>query len=59
MWRNYLQNGHQAINQYKNALSLGYTKSIGEIYQTAGIRFDFSEAWIAELSTFVQAQMKA
>ncbi len=59
MWRNYLQNGHQAINQYKNALSLGYTKSIGEIYQTAGIKFDFSEAWIAELSTFVQAQMKA
>ncbi len=57
MWRNYLQNGHQAIEQYKNALSLGYTKSIGEIYQTAGIKFDFSEAWISELSGFVKTQM--
>jgi oligoendopeptidase F len=59
MWRNYLQNGQQAINQYKSALSLGYTKSIGEIYHTAGIKFDFSEGWIAELSQFVKAQMKA
>jgi oligoendopeptidase F len=58
IWRNYLQNGNWAIEQYKNALRLGYTKSIGEIYHTAGIRFDFSDAWIAELSNFVQAQMK-
>lgn len=59
MWRNYLQNGNKAINQYKAALSLGYTKSIGKIYETAGIKFDFSEAWISELSNFVKAQMKA
>ncbi len=57
MWRNYLQNGNEAIEQYKNALSLGYTKSIGEIYETAGIKFDFSEAWISELSGFVKTQM--
>lgn len=57
IWRNYLQNGNEAIEQYKNALSLGYTKSIGEIYETAGIKFDFSEAWISELSGFVKTQM--
>jgi oligoendopeptidase F len=57
IWRNYLQHGNKAIEQYKNALSLGYTKSIGEIYQKAGIKFDFSEAWISELSGFVKAQM--
>jgi oligoendopeptidase F len=57
IWRNYLQNGNKAIHQYKDALRLGYTKSIGEIYQTAGIKFDFSEAWISELSGFVKAQM--
>lgn len=57
IWRNYLQNGSKAIEQYKQALSLGYTKSIGEIYETAGIKFDFSEAWISELSGFVKAQM--
>jgi len=59
MWRNYLQNENKAIAQYKAALSLGYTKSIGKIYETAGIKFDFSEAWISELSNFVKAQMKA
>lgn len=58
MWRNYLQNGNKAIEQYKQALSLGYTKSIGDIYKTAGIKFDFSEKWIEELSNFVKAQMK-
>ena len=58
MWRNYLQNGTKAIEQYKRALSLGYTKSISEIYKTAGIKFDFSEAWISELSEFVKTQMK-
>ncbi|HRG60100.1 MAG TPA: M3 family oligoendopeptidase [Bacteroidia bacterium] len=57
IWRNYLQNGNKAIEQYKQALSLGYTKSIGEIYNTAGIKFDFSENWIAELSAFVKTQM--
>ncbi len=54
IWRNYLQNGNEAIIKYKEALSLGYTKSIGEIYETAGIKFDFSEAWISELSHFVK-----
>jgi oligoendopeptidase F len=54
IWRNYLQNGNEAITKYKEALSLGYTKSIGEIYETAGIKFDFSEAWISELSHFVK-----
>ena len=57
IWRNYLQNGNKAIEQYKNALSIGYTKSIGEIYKSAGIKFDFSEAWISELSGFVKTQM--
>lgn len=57
IWRNYLENGNKAIEQYKQALSLGYTKSIGEIYNTAGIKFDFSENWIAELSAFVKTQM--
>lgn len=57
IWRNYLQYPAVAIEQYKNALSLGYTKSIGTIYETAGIKFDFSEKWIFELSEFVKNQM--
>ena len=58
VWRNYKNNPTKAIEQYKNALSLGYTKSIPEIYQAAGIRFDFSENYIKELIDFVKQELK-
>ena len=41
IYRNYCQNPQQTIEQYKKALKLGYTKSIPEIYETAGIKFSF------------------
>ncbi|OYU96807.1 MAG: oligoendopeptidase F [Bacteroidetes bacterium B1(2017)] len=58
VWRNYLGNKAKAIEQYKSALSLGYTKSIGEIYETAGIKFDFSEEYIKSLMEFVSSELK-
>lgn len=58
VWRNYTQDKKQAIKQYKNALALGYTKSIPEIYETAGIKFDFSASMLKELMAFVQAEME-
>ena len=36
MWRNYCQNPQSTIEQYKNALALGYTKDVPSIYQAAG-----------------------
>ena len=56
VWRNYKTNPTQAIEQYKQALALGYTKSIPEIYSAAGIKFDFSPAYIKELMDFVKAE---
>jgi oligoendopeptidase F len=53
VWRNYCQNPSQALNQYLDALSLGYTKPMKEIYATAGISFNFSQAYIAELMDFL------
>lgn len=53
IWRNYRRNPENALDAYKKALSLGYTKSLPELYQTAGIRFDFSENYISELMEFV------
>lgn len=58
IWRNYRQNREKTIEQYKNALALGYTVSIKEIYQTAGIRFDFSSEYISELIAFVSEELK-
>lgn len=56
VWRNYKQNPQAAVAKYKNALALGYTKSIPEIYNTAGIKFDFSPAYIKELMDFVKEE---
>lgn len=58
VWRNYKQDPKQAIEQYKNALALGYTKSIPEIYETAGVKFDFSGDMLKNLMGFVQRELK-
>ena len=58
LWRNYRNDPKTAIEQYKQALSLGYTRSIPEVYQAAGIRFDFSENYIQELAAFVQEELE-
>ena len=56
LWKNYRANQQKSLELYVSALKLGYTKSIGEIYQTAGIQFDFSEKNIKELALFVKEE---
>lgn len=56
MWRNYKKDPITTIKQYKAALSLGYTKPIPEVYETAGIKFDFSPAYVKELMDFVKEE---
>lgn len=56
VWRNYKLDPKKAVENYKKALALGYTKSIPEIYKAAGIKFDFSPAYIKELMDFVKAE---
>lgn len=58
VWRNYLNNKQQALTQYKEALSLGYTKPISDIYKTAGVSFDFSANHIQSLMAFVGAELQ-
>ncbi|MFM8242857.1 MAG: M3 family metallopeptidase, partial [Crocinitomicaceae bacterium] len=43
VWMNSKLNKHSALENSKKALSLGYAKSMPEIYQAAGVPFDFSE----------------
>lgn len=57
IWRNYKQNPQRGLQGYMDALKLGYTRPIPEIYRAAGIRFDFSTKYINELMTFVRAQL--
>ncbi len=59
MWRSYKQDPKQALANYKKALSLGYTKTIPELYKAAGIKFDFSPAYVKELADFVRKEYEA
>jgi oligoendopeptidase F len=56
LWRNYKKDPKKAIQQYMDALALGYTRSIPEIYETAGIKFDFSPAYVKELLDFIKEE---
>jgi oligoendopeptidase F len=58
MWRSYKQLGEQGLDNYMSALKLGYTKTIGEIYETAGIKFDFSAGYVKELADFIKDELK-
>jgi len=55
--KNYKENPEKGLQQYLDALSLGYTKPMNEIYETAGIKFDFSADYIKELADFVKEEL--
>lgn len=57
IWKNYKEDPEKALKQYIEALSLGYTKPMNEIYETAGIKFDFSSGYINELALFVKNEL--
>jgi len=57
IWKNYKENPEKALQQYLEALKLGYTKPMNEIYETAGIKFDFSSSYINELASFVKDEL--
>ena len=58
VWKNYKENPQQALDQYLAALTLGYTKPMNEIYETAGIKFDFSADYVRELAAFVKGELE-
>jgi len=58
IWKNYKQNPEKTLNQYEKALSLGYSVTIPEVYETAGIKFDFSKDYVGELMNFVKSEIE-
>lgn len=59
VWKNSKTDFAKTIQQYKDALSLGYTRQIPEIYKTAGIQFNFSDQYVKELAEFVKHELDA
>ena len=57
MWKQFKLNKEEALNNYCNALSLGGTKTLPQLFETAGLKFDFSPNTINELMDFVKQEM--
>ncbi len=57
VWKNYKNDPETALRNYLEALKLGYTRTIKEIYETAGIEFNFSAAYVKDLAEFVREEV--
>jgi oligoendopeptidase F len=57
LWMQFKLDKEKAISNYIQALSLGGTKTLPELYAAAGLKFDFSPAHIQGLMEFVKAEM--
>ncbi len=53
IWKSYKQNPEHTLDNYENALKLGYTKTIPEVYERAGVEFNFTPEYINDLMNFV------
>ncbi len=59
VYRNYKRTGKKtALDNYEKFLELGYTKPVNELYEAAGIKFDFSEEYIRDLVDFVREELQ-
>jgi oligoendopeptidase F len=59
LWQQYKQNPDMAINNYLTALQLGGTKTLPELFEAAGLRFDFSPEHISQLMQFVKTELES
>lgn len=58
LWQQYKQNPETAINNYITALQLGGTRTLPELFEAAGLAFNFSPAYISQLMLFVKKEME-
>jgi oligoendopeptidase F len=58
MWMQYQKNPQQALDNYMDALALGGTKTLPELYKTAGIEFNFSPSYVKTLMDFTNTQLE-
>jgi len=58
LWMQFKENPKQALDNYISALSLGGTRTLPELYEAAGLKFDFSSEHIQKLMLFVKSEME-
>jgi oligoendopeptidase F len=58
LWKQFKEDKEKAINNYINALQLGGTKTLPQLYEAAGLKFSFSPDYISELMLFVHGELE-
>ncbi len=58
MWQQFKKNKDAALNNYIQALSLGATTTLPNLFKAAGLGFNFSPEYISKLMQFVKSEMK-
>lgn len=58
VWRNSLTDQGRAVARYREALALGNTRSLPELYRAAGVELSFDAALIGELVQLVEAELE-
>jgi oligoendopeptidase F len=58
LWMQYKRNKERALQNYIQALSLGGTRTLPELYDAAGLKFDFAKEQIKQLMDFVGEEME-
>lgn len=57
LWQQFKQNKEAALDNYINALSLGGTRTLPQLFETAGLKFDLSPDHIKGLMEFVKEEL--
>jgi oligoendopeptidase F len=57
VWRNAMKDRAGAVAEYRQALALGGSRTLPELFETAGARFDFSYETLAPLMDLLQAEL--
>jgi len=58
LWMQYKRNKEKALSHYMQALSLGATRTLPELYDAAGLKFNFDKEQIKQLMDFVGEEME-
>ncbi len=58
LWMQYKRNKENALSNYMQALSLGATRTLPELYDAAGLKFNFAKEQIKQLMDFVGEEME-
>jgi oligoendopeptidase F len=58
VWMNSRKDYEQAVAQYRRGLALGGSRPLPELFETAGLRFDFSERTLSPLIEAVMEEIR-